>query len=611
MLWSATPSIPARTAQDLLALREAGMPVAWMAPASTLLLAERLKGGSAAAAALLLADSAGVDVVAVDHSGSHALEVPPPVASLVSLDRAGAEFARRLAESGIATSLQPRPTGSLRTGVVLQRDPAVPLTWPGLKRLLFEHGIPSVSHLADLAVEAARLVGIDDPRVVVEGDRVEIALQDAGDVAVGVLHELWCRGVDPQSVLAVVDGLSGVPHRPAPVVVPDVREATVVVVNGGRRSPGTGMVALTGGAARIHQLLADQLRRRRRRSLPEVTNREGWTIGIEGFDLEHERVHEALLSLANGYVGMSGAPLGEHAGRHPWVVAAGAYTGENAASHLLTGPITFALGRLDAGAPLRRVLDLRTGVLHERAGAEGNTVESLRFVSLARPTTAVLRSRYQAALRVGPSVLPAADDATHDAGRSGDVPWIRVAGSTGGITVAAVQTRSRRSTSSERANPGSRVLDRMAAYGSDPDTLPDPGRVVDAAVRASAEGFDRLLAEHRQAWARRWEDADVVIEGDDELQLGIRFAMFHLMASVADSRGGARRRPWPVRHGIRRARVLGRRHLRPPLPGRHPSGGGPVHARVPHPTAARRPRGGTLHRARRGALPVGVRSLRP
>jgi len=534
MLWSTNPSVSERTTQDLLALREAGMAIAWIAPASTSSLAERLRGITPDGPALILADSGGSGAVAVDHSGIYELELPQPDVNLGPLDQAGEVFALRLAELGIATSSPPRPTGSLRTSVELVRDPAVPFAWPRFKRLLFEHGIPSVSHLAGLAVEAARQVGIHDPRVVVEDNNVQIALQDAGDVAVGVVRELWQRGVDPQAVLAVVDGLSGVPHRPAPVVVPDVREATVVLVNGGRRPSRTGMLALTGGAARIHQLLADQLRRRRRRSLPEATPRAGWTVCIEGFDLENERVHEALLSLANGHVGMSGAPLADYVGRHPWVVAKGIYVGENSASHLLTGPVTFALGGMRGGAPLRRVLDLRTGLLHERAGADGDILESVRFVSLAQPTTAVLRGRYQSAPRPSPPLFPAADDAMYDAGRSGDAAWIRVAGSGGGISAAAIQTRSRRSHSAEGANANSRVLDRVAVYGSDPDALPDPSIAVDAVAQAATVGFDRLLAGHRQAWASRWEDADVVIEGDDEMQLGIRFAMFHLMASVAD-----------------------------------------------------------------------------
>ncbi len=83
--------------------------------------------------------------------------------------------------------------------------------------------------------------------------------------------------------------------------------------------------------------------------------------------------------------------------------------------------------------------------------------------------------------------------------------------------------------------PRSKVLDRVAVYRSDTDALPDPSPAVDAVGQVATIGFDQLLAEHRQAWARRWEDADVVVEGDDELQLSIRFALFHLMASVADS----------------------------------------------------------------------------
>jgi trehalose/maltose hydrolase-like predicted phosphorylase len=53
-------------------------------------------------------------------------------------------------------------------------------------------------------------------------------------------------------------------------------------------------------------------------------------------------------------------------------------------------------------------------------------------------------------------------------------------------------------------------------------------------MRARRLGFDALLSEHRRAWASRWEEADVVIKGDPDLQFAVRFALFHLMASVAD-----------------------------------------------------------------------------
>jgi trehalose/maltose hydrolase-like predicted phosphorylase len=48
-------------------------------------------------------------------------------------------------------------------------------------------------------------------------------------------------------------------------------------------------------------------------------------------------------------------------------------------------------------------------------------------------------------------------------------------------------------------------------------------------------GFDALLAEHRQAWASRWTDADVVIDGDPEAELAARFSVFHLLSAAADT----------------------------------------------------------------------------
>ncbi|MGZ4416516.1 MAG: glycoside hydrolase family 65 protein, partial [Gaiellaceae bacterium] len=48
-----------------------------------------------------------------------------------------------------------------------------------------------------------------------------------------------------------------------------------------------------------------------------------------------------------------------------------------------------------------------------------------------------------------------------------------------------------------------------------------------------AAGFDRLLAEHRAAWAERWSNAEVAIEGSPDDQLAGRFAVFHLLCAAA------------------------------------------------------------------------------
>ncbi len=53
-------------------------------------------------------------------------------------------------------------------------------------------------------------------------------------------------------------------------------------------------------------------------------------------------------------------------------------------------------------------------------------------------------------------------------------------------------------------------------------------RSKDVLKAATRKGFDELLKEHREAWAAKWEDADITIEGDVAAQQGIRFNIFHL-----------------------------------------------------------------------------------
>ncbi|MEZ5043735.1 MAG: glycoside hydrolase family 65 protein [Saprospiraceae bacterium] len=49
-----------------------------------------------------------------------------------------------------------------------------------------------------------------------------------------------------------------------------------------------------------------------------------------------------------------------------------------------------------------------------------------------------------------------------------------------------------------------------------------------ATARAYAQGFDALAAAHAQAWADKWQEADIQIEGDVAAQQGIRFNIFQL-----------------------------------------------------------------------------------
>jgi maltose phosphorylase len=46
--------------------------------------------------------------------------------------------------------------------------------------------------------------------------------------------------------------------------------------------------------------------------------------------------------------------------------------------------------------------------------------------------------------------------------------------------------------------------------------------------KAYETGFEKLLTDHKASWASIWEHSDIIIEGDDEAQQGIRFNIFHL-----------------------------------------------------------------------------------
>ncbi len=254
---------------------------------------------------------------------------------------------------------------------------------------------------------------------------------------------------------------------------------------------------------------------------------DGWTLIIEDADPRLERVHESLLTLADGRLGTRGSAPDDRPGADPEVLMAGVYTGSGPETHLLSGPRWNAV---DAPGPdprgLRRVLDLRTGTLV--AELDGG-VQTLSFSSLARPATAVMRIRGRPETAAGAGgALRAPAGAAVERGVGDDACWMRVTGAPGSI-VAAVH---------EQDRDGGGTRDRIACYAGTPAGRADERRALADLRTARALGYDALLAEHRRAWAARWDEADVRIAGEPELQLAVRLALFHLIASVAD-RGDA------------------------------------------------------------------------
>ncbi len=48
-------------------------------------------------------------------------------------------------------------------------------------------------------------------------------------------------------------------------------------------------------------------------------------------------------------------------------------------------------------------------------------------------------------------------------------------------------------------------------------------------VEAKVEGFDLHLKRHQKLWEQKWKDADVIIEGDEQAQISLRYSIYHLL----------------------------------------------------------------------------------
>jgi trehalose/maltose hydrolase-like predicted phosphorylase len=390
---------------------------------------------------------------------------------------------------------------------------------------LRDAGVDGLREAILIAERAAHHAGVAAPKVTSDAKHVEIGLTDKADSARWIFEELSRRGIGLRQTLVVGDEfgpLGGLPGSDAYLVPSGFERVTAVSV--GREPTGIpdGVIALGGGPEAFIALLEDQLERRLRGDVPDLEDDPAWTIAVRGFDPELERVHSSLLTVSDGVIGTSGSPVGAHPAARPRVLAAGLYEGDASQSELAACPVWTRLdGELPDGMWFERRLDLRTGLLWQQVGRDGR-LEVLLFSSLARPGTVVLKAQGQRDLLESDRVVVPAEGTNVQAGLADGDSWLRQCVGDGGV-VAAVRERF----------AGNR-LERIGTYVADPNRTPDAEEALLRLRSATDVGFDGLLGEHRVRWAERWETADVRIEGDDELQRLVRFALFHLMSSARD-----------------------------------------------------------------------------
>jgi hypothetical protein len=388
---------------------------------------------------------------------------------------------------------------------------------------LRSRGLGSLAAVVELATREARTAGLEDPRVTTDGKFVEIGVTDKSESLHWLMETWWGCGIGPALVVIAGDemgplgGARGSDHY---MIVPEAQRATALSVGVEPEGVPPDVAHIGGGPAAFLTFLEDQTVRHEKRELPRIDVDPLWSITVTGADHKLERVHQVLLTLASGTVGSGGAPCLRHPTVTPTVFVAGAFEGERDESHLLACPIWQETSTmLPRDAEVRRVLDLRSGILwQDVAGAK----ERVRAVGLA-----AIHRRGVVALAV-----EGIDPLEHPAVVSYRRPAVESdrARSLDGINHQQVGDKGRSVTVSATtqiyASPAGPRVDLVARYRRD-----DEGE--DSAPH-EADDVDALVREHRSAWAARWDQADVVISGDDELQRAVRFALFHLMSQAPD-----------------------------------------------------------------------------
>jgi trehalose/maltose hydrolase-like predicted phosphorylase len=292
--------------------------------------------------------------------------------------------------------------------------------------------------------------------------------------------------------------------------------------------------------------LREQLDRQRARRVPDIDRDPGWVVTVTDDAPLRRRADESVLTLADGHTGTRGAVEEDGPGTAAGVFCAGLYTGVGSGQRLLPcpswsgipAPVSDGRQQRDAGeaarqpGPEQRWLDLRTGVLlRERTSQDGAFYRSLRVAFATTPGLVGLRAETSgnlprtAVLDVG----PLGQDTR--SGHVDRVTWAQVrADPVGGVAVAGRQRRTR---TADETGPVT-SLERLVGYVTDQGRLPT---VVGARARlegAERHGFGNLLRRHRRIWASRWQDADIEVPDDLELQRAVRFGLFHLMSSASD-----------------------------------------------------------------------------
>ncbi len=309
-----------------------------------------------------------------------------------------------------------------------------------------------------------------------------------------------------------------------------------------------------------------------------MTNTSLWTVIEETPELGNRQAHqETIFTIGNGYLGTRGTYEERYLNEMRTTMIHGVFDDVPVVfTELANSPdwtemevlVDGGFFRLNQGKLLayERSLDLRTG-LHRRfvrwRSPRDHTLELTfeRFASLADPHLVCLRLKVVSVDYQGPVEVRAGVDGNPD--NAGVVHWEWVEQEI--LSESAwlhLQTRATRLdlavavrlavpegchvqgwdvhnhptlVAEAQLEPGKElVFEKVASYFTGRESSQTVVDAKAALSRLLSPAWETLWQPHEQAWKKEWDACDIVIEGDDEAQLAIRFNIFQLL--IAGSR---------------------------------------------------------------------------
>ncbi|NOX44279.1 MAG: beta-phosphoglucomutase, partial [Caldiserica bacterium] len=312
--------------------------------------------------------------------------------------------------------------------------------------------------------------------------------------------------------------------------------------------------------------------------------RASWTVGERDLTALSSGAKEAIFSVGNGYLGARGTAEERIPGECRATLINGLYDGvplfftelapvpDWTWAELRLGGVRVSPAGGDAGG---RVLDLRDGILRRHVRwrhPDGGAVEvrTMRFASMAEPHLAVqvyavtsldFAGEAELVFRLdGAPVAPGLPPFPEVGlahweplawGTRDGALYVRLRTRRSGVELAAatcvlpfglpegaIEVRMQEGIQPAislraRLSPGETLFGiRFYAVATSAEA-PDPASLCAKVLAAARErGLPGILEDHRRAWAALWEDCDLVIEGDEELQRAVRFNLYHLLISA-------------------------------------------------------------------------------